>query len=119
MKCPECLTGNLVLKDSKYGKFYGCDRYPQCTATHSAHQRTGKPMGIPADKETKEWRIRAHQAFDAWWKTCYSKRQLAYLCLRLATRMKPEECHIGRFDIDQCKQVIQFCEEYKDPKQEE
>ena len=119
MKCPECLTGNMVLKDSKFGKFYGCDRWPDCTATHSAHQKTGLPMGIPADKETKAWRVKAHEAFDDWWKNKFTKRQLAYLCLRTYFRMRPEHCHIGRFSIDECQAVIYFCEKHKNPEQDE
>lgn len=30
--CPRC-NGNLILKNSKYGKFYGCENYPKCTFT--------------------------------------------------------------------------------------
>lgn len=29
-KCPRC-GGNLVLRKGKYGTFYGCSNYPQCT----------------------------------------------------------------------------------------
>ena len=28
--CPRC-GGNLVLRNGKYGKFYGCSNYPKCT----------------------------------------------------------------------------------------
>ncbi len=31
-KCPRC-GGNLVLRDGKYGKFYGCSNYPNCSYT--------------------------------------------------------------------------------------
>lgn len=30
--CPRC-NGNLILKNSKYGQFYGCENYPKCTFT--------------------------------------------------------------------------------------
>lgn len=30
--CPRC-NGKLVLKNSKYGNFYGCENYPKCTFT--------------------------------------------------------------------------------------
>lgn len=30
--CPKC-GGDLVLRDGKYGKFYGCSRYPNCSYT--------------------------------------------------------------------------------------
>jgi len=32
LKCPEC-GGNLVERDSKFGKFYGCSNYPKCKFT--------------------------------------------------------------------------------------
>ena len=30
--CPKC-AGALVLRNGKYGKFYGCSNYPKCTYT--------------------------------------------------------------------------------------
>jgi len=30
--CPEC-NAEMVLRDSKYGLFYGCSRYPDCDFT--------------------------------------------------------------------------------------
>ena len=29
-KCPRCTVGDVVVKESKYGKFLGCNRYPEC-----------------------------------------------------------------------------------------
>jgi len=31
-KCPDC-GGDLVLRESKFGHFYGCNRYPKCTVS--------------------------------------------------------------------------------------
>ena len=31
-KCPDC-GGRMVLKNSKYGKFWGCENYPECKHT--------------------------------------------------------------------------------------
>jgi hypothetical protein len=66
--CPEC-GERMVLRASRYGLFYGCERFPLCNAAHGAHRDTGKPLGVPADAETKRARIRAHDAFDTLWKT--------------------------------------------------
>lgn len=30
-KCPKCENGELILKSSKYGVFFGCNNYPTCT----------------------------------------------------------------------------------------
>lgn len=32
-RCPRC-GGSLVLRDGKFGQFYGCSNYPQCKYTH-------------------------------------------------------------------------------------
>lgn len=32
-KCPRC-GGNLVLRNGRYGQFYGCSNYPKCKFTH-------------------------------------------------------------------------------------
>ncbi|MBI2652618.1 DNA topoisomerase I [Candidatus Woesearchaeota archaeon] len=32
-KCPLCKEGDIVLRSSIYGKFYGCNRYPKCRYT--------------------------------------------------------------------------------------
>jgi len=31
--CPKCKEGKLILRNSIYGKFYGCDRFPKCMCT--------------------------------------------------------------------------------------
>ena len=30
MTCPQCHRGELVEKHTRFGTFYGCDRYPEC-----------------------------------------------------------------------------------------
>ena len=32
-KCPSCKDGDIVLRSSIYGKFYGCSKYPKCRYT--------------------------------------------------------------------------------------
>ncbi len=31
--CPKCKEGKLILRNSIYGKFYGCNRFPKCMCT--------------------------------------------------------------------------------------
>ena len=40
-QCPNCNSGRLTLKLSKYGAFIGCSNYPECRYT--------RPLSVPAD----------------------------------------------------------------------
>jgi hypothetical protein len=107
--CPDC-GSDMQLRDSRFGPFYGCVKFPKCKATHGAHE-DGRPLGIPANAETKLWRIKAHAAFDVLWKgddefPALMRRREAYKWMQDAMGMKPDDAHIGRFDIDDCKKLI-------------
>ncbi len=39
--CPRCEEGDLLVKHSRYGKFIGCSRYPECKHTERYLERTG------------------------------------------------------------------------------
>jgi len=108
--CAECGAPMVLRRAAKGFKpgssFWGCSRYPQCRATHGAHP-DGQPLGTPGDPETRAWRIRAHEVFDALWKGYGgSARGRAYRWLQKAMRLDEEACHIGRFTSDQCKEVV-------------
>lgn len=65
--CAECGSKMKLRFSHKYDRhFYGCVRFPDCLGAHGAHP-DGKPLGIPASKETRSARIRAHAAFDKLW----------------------------------------------------
>ncbi len=91
----------MVLRDSKYGLFYGCTKYPTCSATHGAH-KDGNPLGIPATKITKQARIAAHDVFDQLWKQRHMSRKEAYAWMQRAMGLPSGEAHIGRFTVEQC-----------------
>lgn len=109
LKCPEC-GDRLILKNSpRFGPFYGCVRWPDCDGTHSAH-RDGTPMGIPANRETKQARRNAHNAFDSLRIELDWSKARGYEWLAKRMGMLPKKCHIGRFNKQQCQQVINVCE---------
>jgi len=98
----------MVLRDSRYGWFYGCIRFPQCKATHGAHP-SGEPLGEPATAETKQWRIKAHEAFDQLWKGADAtmSRSEAYKWMIETLALTQDEAHIAMFGINRCKQLIE------------
>jgi len=114
--CPEpgC-DGRLILKESKYGLFYGCTEWPRtrCPGAHGAHP-DGTPLGIPASKETKQARMKAHDAFDMLWKqpTKVIDRRGAYKWMQAMMNLTTEEAHIGRFTIEQCEELCGLVEKY-------
>lgn len=55
VSCGEC-QAPMLLRESRFGKFYGCTRFPECRGTHGAHP-DGRPLGVPANAETKEARV--------------------------------------------------------------
>lgn len=91
----------MALRNSRFGQFYGCTTFPICKGTHGAHP-DGRPMGIPADKETRDARVKAHAAFDTLWKTNLMKRTDAYRWVRKAMDLPADKAHISMFSKAQC-----------------
>lgn len=108
LNCGDCGAPMKLRHSPKYGPFFGCIRYPECDGTHGCHA-DGKPLGIPANKATKEARMRAHAMFDQLWLNRGWSRQGAYAWMREAMGMTKGEAHIGRFDIEQCERLILLC----------
>jgi ssDNA-binding Zn-finger/Zn-ribbon topoisomerase 1 len=106
----------MRLRQSRFGLFYGCDSYPKCKATHGAHKLTGKPLGIPGNKATKEARIRAHAAFDVLWKSKRMTRSAAYEWLaRVLVLPTGVSAHIGNLDVAECSLVIEAVQSLAKP----
>lgn len=112
MKCGDC-GADMVKRNSKYGIFFGCSKYPACKGTHSAHQKSGAPQGKPTNAEGRAARRKAHEVFDGYWPGTNMNRQQAYLWLALQMVMTGHECHIGNFDEQECARVIEIVEEAK------
>jgi len=107
--CPKCGL-ELVLKQSRYGTFYGCLGFPGCDITQNADQVTGDPIGKPTDQLTRDLRIAAHDAFDPIWRDRKEmKRNEAYKWLSYKLGIARGECHIGLFDKEMCERVIEVC----------
>lgn len=62
-------------------------------------------MGLLADDETRQGRIKAHRAFDALWKNGLLSRKEAYVWLReeMGWAVQP---HIGDMGIAECRRVV-------------
>jgi ssDNA-binding Zn-finger/Zn-ribbon topoisomerase 1 len=106
LSCGEC-GAPMVLRNSRFGLFYGCSIYPKCKGTHGAHP-DGRPLGKPANKATKGARMKAHAAFDQLWKGKGKRsRRSAYKWLREQPTL-PD--HIGEMTAKQCATLIELVE---------
>ena len=110
--CPYC-GAKAELKDSailyrgrSYGKVYLCSNYPTCDAYCGVHKGTDVPLGRLANAELREWKKRAHAAFDPLWKTGGISRKRAYAIASDIMGKPVDETHIGMFDVQECKDLI-------------
>ena len=115
MKCPYCQApaeirdSAIVYNGRSYGPIWLCSNYPRCDAYVGTHPGTEKPLGRLANPELREWKKRAHSMFDPIWKNGSMKRPQAYKWLSDKMGIPRDECHIGMFDIDQCREVVELC----------
>lgn len=118
-KCPYCKQPTKYVDSIEvYGKSYGfiylcrpCDAF---VGVH--HGNSTESKGSVANKQLREWRKRAHQAFDPiqfqnkknW------NRNKAYSWLSEQMGLPKTVCHIGMFSINKCKKVIEICRNYSE-----
>jgi len=123
--CPYCsklaefVSSVEVYSGRNYGMIYLCR---PCWAYVGVHKGTTKSLGRLADDELRYWKKRAHAAFDPIWRERFErknkidpryKKQMArggrYKELAYLMSLTSKECHIGMFDVDQCRTVVKLC----------
>jgi hypothetical protein len=80
-----------------------------CKARVGTHKGTTKPLGRLANTQLRFWKIQAHNAFDPKWRGGVLSRREAYAWLAAELDLNPSSCHIGMFDVDTCKRVVEVC----------
>ncbi len=129
--CPYCHQA-VVLTDSaevyharSFGPIYLCR---PCQAWVGCHKGTTTPLGRLADKELREWKQKAHAAFDPLWQAKLQRRRAergpdyrkhfargsGYKWLAEQLGIPVEACHIGMFDLATCKRVVELCKPFAD-----
>lgn len=115
--CPYCgdkarLVGGLDIyphrPDLYEKKFYQC---VPCDAYVGCHQGTEKALGRLANAELRAAKMAAHAAFDPLWKKGAKKRGSAYAWLSDQLLIEKKACHIGMFDVETCRRVVEVCRE--------
>jgi hypothetical protein len=117
--CPYCGTpAHLVGGDTVYPNrpdlrhlwFWICVPCDAYVGTHKNSPKH-KPLGRLANANLRYWKMMAHAAFDTLWQhgdgNMTRNDAYAWLALRLGIDIKA--CHIGMFDIDTCRSVVDIC----------
>lgn len=102
-KCNLCGSQVEYLSNAKiYGRKYGsgfCYRCTKCNAYVGTYiHKPKKAMGILADKEMREAKMKCHTLFDSKW-TNSKERTACYKRLATELGIEYENCHFGFFDI--------------------
>jgi ssDNA-binding Zn-finger/Zn-ribbon topoisomerase 1 len=103
----------LLQKRRRYGYFFGCPNWPNCTFTQAANQVTKNPRGTPADADVRKARIEAHNEFDPLWKSGALTRSEAYHKLASELGVDVSMCHIGMFDLEQCSKAVEVAKKLR------
>lgn len=116
--CPYCGSKAEFFRSSKivygrdYGPIYAC---LPCEAWVGTHKRASsdkyRPLGRLANKELREAKMAAHAAFDPLWRDgeFIGNRRGAYNWLAEALGIDVGQCHVGEFDIEMCRKVVEVC----------
>lgn len=120
--CPYCQKpaeyreSSAGIYSRDYGPVWICD---PCSAWVGCHPN-GRPLGRLADARLRKEKQAAHAAFDPLWKRRMERdglrkghaRAKGYKWLRQQLGLTAEECHIGMFDTDMCRRVVEVCAPY-------
>jgi len=104
-----------IYRHTSYGMAYWCRK---CNAWVGTHRGNDQSLGTVAKKELREFRHLCHQKFDP---LCEAKMRAsklkkkaakgaAYNWLAEILGIEPVTSHIGFFNMEQCKKVIEACE---------
>lgn len=124
--CPYCqkpaaCVDSKAVYSRSYGMIWHC---APCKAWVGCHKnsKTNKPLGRLANAELRDWKKRAHAAFDPMWEakmrrdgcTKGEARNAGYEWLAKQLGIPLAEMHIGMLDIDMCKRVVEVCKSKED-----
>lgn len=84
--------------------FWQCDK---CDAYVGCHAGTHRPLGKLANAELRAARIKAHAAFDPYWKAQGMTRRKGYQWLADQLGVSHRGCHISMFGLTKCLRVVE------------
>ena len=88
--------------------FVGCHKFG--AISDGVRSDGALPLGRLANAELRKAKRSAHAAFDPLWHNGYfDSRRDAYKWLAKKLGISRKVCHIGMFDVTQCRMVVSHC----------
>jgi len=105
--CNLCGGRVVLLKSPKYksGYMYSCENCHAQVGTYPKNPDVA--MGILADSETREMRIKVHKLLDRFWRS-QGGRTKRYEKLAEELGIEPNDCHLAYMQLDTLKQAEQI-----------
>ena len=119
--CPYCnketeYVDSIIIYKKSYGMIYLCR---PCYAWVGVHKGTDNSLGRLANAELRTWKKEAHKWFDGLWQSKmnqgFSKHEArfkAYKWLSEQLAIELDITHIGMFDVEQYKRLVELCKKY-------
>lgn len=120
--CRYCQTPAVLTRYGEAGYPYQRDYGPiwvcaPCLAWVGCHPGTEKALGRLANAELRKAKQEAHAAFDPLWQRKILKEQCSksyarkagYRWLSEQLGIPFKKTHIGYFDVEQCRRVVEVC----------
>jgi len=115
----ELVTGAVIypsredLRALYFWRCEPCDAWVSCHPPARAASTGGMgdgtmPMGSLANAELRRWRSSVHALFDPIWQAGKLSRHEAYGWLAKTLHIPREQCHIGMFNLEQCKVAVRM-----------
>jgi hypothetical protein len=124
--CRYCLLPAVLLRFGDDGYPYQRDYGPTWTCTPCAawvgcHPGTENALGGLANAELRAAKQAAHAVFDPLWQRKITKegcaksyaRRAGYRWLSEQLGIPYKKTHIGFFNLDECRQVVEVCKNWK------
>lgn len=104
--CPYCHTATRLIEG-----FWEC---PSCLARVECHPGTTAAMGFVANEALRKQRHQVHEVMDQLWLTGGLKRSDVYYKLRQQMNLTKAQCHVAKFNEEQCKQALKCLKTIED-----
>lgn len=112
MNCPESdCDGELVERQGRFGKFYGCSNFKttRCKGSAQHDKKTNKPANV-ADSATKNARKRAREIFNKMIESGEMTKDEASQWLADVMMKDKSRASIASLSLDECQRLIRVME---------